>query len=81
VATRPKIASIRVVDGKATLTIEGKANTNYVCKSSDDLLTVFDPIATTPSTVTTNDNGDGTGAATFDVNASVAKRFYRIEEL
>ena len=81
VTTSLKITSIRVTGGKATLTIEGKANTNYFCKSSDDLLTAFAPIATTPATVTTGDNGDGSGDATFDVNASAAKRFYRVEEL
>jgi hypothetical protein len=81
VTTRLKIASIRVTGGKATLTVEGKASTNYVCKSCDDLLTAFAPIATNPATVTTDDNGDGTGDATFDVNASAAKRFYRVEEL
>jgi hypothetical protein len=72
---------VRVTGGKATLTIEGKANTNYVCKSTDDLLTAFAPIDTTPATMTTDDNGDGTGDATFDVKASAAKRFYRVEEL
>jgi hypothetical protein len=81
VTTRLKIASIRVSGGNATLTIEGKASTNYVCKSSDDLHTAFALIATTPATVTTDDNGDGTGDATFDVNADAAKRFYRVEEL
>ena len=55
--------------------------TNYVCKSSDDLLTAFAPIATTPASVATDNNGNGTGHATFDLNASGAKRFYRVEEL
>jgi hypothetical protein len=81
VTTSLKITSVKVTGGKATLTIEGKANTNYFCKSSDDLLTAFAVIATTPATITTGDNGDGTGDATFDVNADAAKRFYRVEEL
>jgi hypothetical protein len=32
-------------------------------------------------TVTADDKGDGTGDATFDVNAGAARRFYRVEEL
>ncbi len=72
----PVITSITVSGTTATIVMKGEASTTYVCKSSDDLLTPFALIATTPATVTT----DGSGNATFDVDASVARRFYLVEE-
>jgi autotransporter-associated beta strand protein len=71
-AVAPVISSITVAGGIATITMTGAPNTNYVCRFSDDLVTPFAPISTTPGTITTNGNGD----ATFTVDASVSKRFY-----
>lgn len=68
----PVITSITVSGATATIAITGAPATTYVCKFSDDLVTPFVPIATVPATITT----DGSGAASFTVDASVAKRFY-----
>jgi autotransporter-associated beta strand protein len=68
----PVITSITVSGVTAAITITGAPATTYVCKFSDDLVTPFMPIATVPATITT----DGSGAASFTVDASVAKRFY-----
>lgn len=70
----PVITSITVSGGIATITMTGAPNKTYVCKSSNDLVTAFAPIVTVPATVTT----DGSGAATFTVDAGVAKRFYMV---
>ncbi len=74
VVVPPQITSITVAGGSATITMTGAPNTTYVCRSSDDLVTAFAPIATVPATVTT----DGDGDATFTVDASVATRFYLV---
>ena len=75
----PVITSITVIGEVATLTIRGAALTTYTCNSSTDLGS-FDPITTTPAVVTTSDNLDGTGDATFTVDASGLRKFYAVEE-
>jgi autotransporter-associated beta strand protein len=75
-AEPPVITSITVAGGNATITISGSPNTSYICRFSDDLATPFAPIATNPETITTN----GTGEATFSVDASVGRRFYVVGE-
>jgi autotransporter-associated beta strand protein len=75
-AEAPVITSITVSGATATIAISGAPSTTYVCKFSNDLVTPFELIPTDPATVTTN----GSGAATFTVDASVAKRFYIVGE-
>lgn len=70
-----EITSITVDGAIATITIQGEANTEYICKSSTSL-TGFAMIATTPSPILT----DGSGVATFTVAAAEARRFYVVED-
>jgi hypothetical protein len=58
-----------------TLTIAGTPNTAYICRSSITL-DGFAEVATTPSTVMTDGNGD----ATFSVDGSETSRFYLVED-
>ena len=66
------ITSITVSGATATITMTGAPASTYVCKFSDDLVTPFAPIATVPAIITT----DGSGHASFTVDASAASRFY-----
>ncbi len=71
----PLITSISVEPGDAaTLTILGSPSTEYTCLSSVDLQ-AFDPILTTPQTVTT----DSSGVASFQIDASELKKFFVVE--
>lgn len=76
VTVPPAIISITVSGATATITMSGAPATTYVCKFSDDLVTPFAPIATVPAIITT----DGSGNASFTVDASVARRFYIVGE-
>ncbi|MBK1825876.1 beta strand repeat-containing protein [Haloferula rosea] len=71
----PEIVSITRVGSTVTIVMTGEPNTTYVCQSSLDL-SGFAPIATTPSTVTTDGNGD----AIFTVDATEDRKFYVVEE-
>ncbi|MCH7226606.1 beta strand repeat-containing protein [Haloferula sp. A504] len=56
----------------ATIVIKGAPNTDYVCKSSTDL----SGFGTTEGTETT----DGSGNATFTVDATGTRKFYIVED-
>ena len=68
-----EVTDFSVSDGIATITIKGKADTDYVCKQSL-ILSGFTEI---PGSTTTT---DGSGVATFMVPATGPKRFYLVEE-
>jgi alpha-galactosidase len=71
-----RITSITVHGTTATITIAGQPNTTCTCKSSADLASF--PTTETPlsGSLTT----DGNGHATFTVNATPPRRFFRVGE-
>ena len=70
-----EVTSFTVNGGSATISIKGAPNTAYTCKSSTSL-SGFTAITPTSGSATTDECGD----ATFTVDATGPKRFYRIEE-
>ncbi len=71
----PTIVSITRSGTTATIVLEGAPSTEYQVFSSTNLIS-FSPIATTPATVVTNGSGD----ATFTVDATESRKFYRVAE-
>ena len=70
-----EIVSITRSGTTATIVITGAPSTEYVCTSSLTL-SGFTPIATTPATIMT----DGSGDATFTVDATENSKFYIVED-
>lgn len=70
-----EVTSFSVAAGKASISIKGRPNTIYTCKSSTTL-SGFAPVVPTAGSTTT----DANGVASFDVDASGPKRFYVVEE-
>lgn len=70
-----EIVSITRSGTTATIVITGAPNTTYICESSLDL-SGFSPITTSPATVTT----DGSGDASFTVDATEDRKFYVVDE-
>jgi hypothetical protein len=72
----PEITAAAVSSGVATISIAGDPDTTYVCRSTTVLPGSFVAVATTPSPIVT----DGDGNATFTVDAADVTRFYLVEE-
>ena len=73
----PEITSISVDGTTATITMTGTDGTDYTCKSSTTLDGGF---PTTETTVPASPMNTSGGTATFTVDATEGKKFYRIAE-
>ena len=76
-STAPEITSISVDGTTATITMTGTDGTDYTCKSSTTLVGAFPTTETTVPASPINTTG---GTATFTVDATEGKKFYRIAE-
>ncbi len=76
------ITSIASSNDTVTISFVGKAATAYTCVSTTNLQDGTFPILETPASgsTDTDNNSDGTGGATFTIEALTDMKFYRIVE-